>query len=313
MKKAFAILLAASMVGGCALMEGYGELDVFAFPVYWRCSKGERKTNFLGPKGLLGVWSSTTNGVEYIEIPSLFTYIEPGKEFNSPLFSWSDSGTFKILMTGRGVHNSFTNICITPIIGMVSGAVEGEWLFPVWNRSRNVEYDSRLALLDGDKLPDSSDGWWHSERKKKLFLLLGEEESIAYSKEDHHGRRNHRITHEQNQCYIPLARRRKRWVDYDMSTRKKLADGTSDRLDFLIVNYERTKGGVEGSDRVQWSILDESWPRIFSYKYDEKEGAEFSILSIPLWQEDRGAKTRNAEKKGAGTRESDVKEGNHRE
>ena len=314
MKKAFAIILAASMVGGCALMEGYGELDVFAFPVYWRCSKGERKTNFLGPKGLLGVWSSTTNGVEYIEIPSLFTYIEPGKEFNSPLFSWSDSGTFKILMTGRGVHNSFTNICITPIIGMVSGAVEGEWLFPVWDRWGHVEYDSRLALLDGDRLPDVSDGWWHSERKKKLFLLFGEEDSVTYSGNISKGKhRIHRITHEQNQCYIPLARRRKRWVDYDMSTRKKLADGTSDRLDFLIVSYERTKGGVEGSDRVQWSILDESWPRIFSYKYDEKEGAEFSILSIPLWQEDRGAKTRNAEKKGAGTRESDVKEGNHRE
>ena len=315
MKKACAILLVATMAGGCALMEGYGKIDVFAFPVYWRCSEGERKTNFLGPKGLLGVWSSTTNGVEYIEIPSLFTYIEPGKEFNSPLFSWSDSGTFKILMTGRGVHNSFTNICITPIIGMVSGAVEGEWLFPVWDRWGHVEYDSRLALLDGDRLPDVSDGWWRSERKMKFLLLLGEEDSVTYSGNISKGKhRIHRITHEQNQCYIPLARRRKRWVDYDMSTRKKLADGTSDRLDFLIVSHERTKGGVDGFDRVCWSIpSDESFLGIFRYKSDEKKGAEFSILSIPLWQEDRGAKTRNAEKKGAGTRASDVKEGNHRE
>ena len=281
MKKAFAIILAASMVGGCALMEGYGELDVFAFPVYWRCSKGERKTNFLGPKGLLGVCSSTTNGVEYIVIPSLFTYYEPGKTFDSPLFSWSEEGTFKALMTGRGVHNSFTNICITPIIGMVSGAVEGEWLFPVWDRWGHVEYDSRLALLDGDRLPDVSDGWWHSERKKKLFLLFGEEDSLTYSGNISKGKhRIHRITHTEKQCYIPLVRENQRWADYDVATRKKLADGTCNRLDFLIGSYERKVGGVEGFDCIQWS----TWPGIFSYKSDKKKGAEFSILSIPVWQ-----------------------------
>ena len=315
MKKAFAIILVASMTGGCALMEShYGEIDVFAFPVYWRCSEGERKTSFLGPKGLLGVWSSTTNGVEYIVIPSLFTYYEPGKTFDSPLFSWSEEGTFKVLMTGRGVHNSFTNICITPFIGMVSGAAEGEWLFPVWNRWGHVEYDSRLALLDSDRLSDVSDGWWHSERKKKLFLLFGEEDSLTYSGNISKGKhRIHRITRTEKQCYIPLACEKKRWADYDVATRKKLADGTCNSLDFLIGSYERKVGGVEGFDSIQWSIPGESWPGIFSYKSDKKKGAEFSILSIPLWQEDRGAKTRNAEKKGAGTRASDVKEGNHRE
>ena len=303
MKKAFAIMLVASMTSGCALMEGnYGKIDVFAFPVYWRCSEGERKTSFLGPKGLLGVWSSTTNGVEYIVIPSLFTYYEPGKTFDSPLFSWSDGGTFKILMTGRDVGNGVTNICITPLMGVKSGASEGEWLFPVWYRKSDLEYDNRLALLDEDRLPDGADNWWHSERKKKLFLLLGEEESVAYSREDHNGRRNHRITHKKEQCYIPLwARERKQWVDYDMATRKKLADGTCDSWNCLMIaSYERTKGGVDGFDRIQWSVLGETWPKIFCYKSDEKKGAEFSILSIPLWQEDRGAKTRNAEKKGEG-------------
>ena len=281
------------MLGGCALMEGYGEVDVFAFPVFVSFSKGERKTNYLGPFGLLGIWESTTNGVV---IPSLLTHIEPGKEFNSPLFSWSDSGTFKILMTGRDVCGAVTNICITPLMGMESGAVEGEWLFPVWHRSRHVEYDNRLALLDEDRLPDGADTWWHSERKKKLFLLFGEEDTVAHRKEDHH-----RITHKKEQCYIPLwAREREQWVDYDMSTRKKLADGTSDSWNCLMIaSYERTKGGVEGFDRIQWSILGETWPRILCYKSDEKKGAEFSILSIPLWQEDRGAKPRNAEKKGA--------------
>ena len=299
MNKAFAIILVASMTGGCALMEGnYGKIDVFAFPVYWRCFEGERKTSFLGPKGLLGVWSSTTNGVEYIVIPSLFTYYEPGKTFDSPLFSWSEEGTFKVLMTGRGVHNSFTNICITPFIGMVSGTVEGEWLFPVWYRKNDLEYDNRLALLDEDRLPDGADNWWHSERKKKLFLLLGEEESVAYSR--HNVRGTHRITHEHKQCYIPLARQRKKWSDYDRTTRKKLADGTSDRLDFLIVNYERKVGGVEGFDRIQWGIPDESWPRILCYKSDEKNGAEFSVFMRPIWQEHSGAKPRNAEKKGEG-------------
>ena len=288
MNKAFAIILVASMTSGCALMEGnYGKIDVFAFPVYWRCSEGERKTSFLGPKGLLGVWSSTTNGVEYIVIPSLFTYIEPGKEFSSPLFSWSDSGTFKILMTGREVHNSVTNLCITPLMGVKSGTSEGEWLFPLWYRKSDLEYyDNRLALLDEDRLPDGADNWWHSERKKKLFLLLGEEESVAYSR--HNVRGTHRITHEHKQCYIPLARQRKKWSDYDRTTRKKLADGTSDRLDFLIVNYERKVGGVEGFDRIQWGIPDESWPRILCYKSDA------------IWQEHSGAKPRNAEKKGEG-------------
>ena len=298
MKKACAILLVATMAGGCALMEGYGKIDVFAFPVYWRCSEGERKTNFLGPKGLLGVWPSTTNGVEYIVIPSLFTYYEPGKTFDSPLFSWSDSGTFKILMTGREVHNSVTNLCITPLMGVKSGTSEGEWLFPVWYRKSDLEYDNRLALLDEDRLPDGADNWWHSERKKKLFLLLGEEESVAYSR--HNVRGTHRITHEHKQCYIPLARERKQWSDYDRTTRKKLADGTSDRLDFLIVNYERKVGGVEGFDRIQWGIPDESWPRILCYKSDEKNGAEFSVFMRPIWQEHSGAKPRNAEKKGEG-------------
>ena len=285
MKKAFAIILAAFMAGGCALMEGYGELDVFAFPVFVRYSKGERKTSFLGSCGLLGIWDSTTNGVEYIVIPSLFTYYEPGKEFASPLFSWSDSGTFKILMTGREVHNSVTNLCITPLMGVKSGTSEGEWLFPVWHRSSDVEYDNRLALLDKDRLPDGVGTWWHSERKKKLFLLLGEEESVAYSREDHNGRRNHRITHKKEQCYIPLwARERKQWVDYDMATRKKLADGTCDSWNCLMIaSYERTKGGVDGFDRIQWSVLGETWPKIFCYKSDEKKGAEFSVLMIPIW------------------------------
>ena len=303
MKKVFAIMLVASMAGGCALMEShYGEIDVFAFPVFLRYSKGERKTSFLGPYGLLGIWDSTTNGVEHVLIPTLLTYMEPGKEFASPLFSWSDSGTFKILMTGREVHNSVTNLCITPLMGVKSGTSEGEWLFPVWYRKNDLEYDNRLALLDEDRLPDGADNWWHSERKKKLFLLLGEEESVAYSREDHNGRRNHRITHKKEQCYIPLwARERKQWVDYDMATRKKLADGTCDSWNCLMIaSYERTKGGVDGFDRIQWSVLGETWPKIFCYKSDEKKGAEFSILSIPLWQEDRGAKTRNDEKKGEG-------------
>ena len=294
MKKAFAILLAASLAGGCALVEGYGEMDVCAFPVFVSFSKGERKTNFLGPFGLLGIWDSTTNGVEHVLMPPLLTYMAPGKEFASPFFSWSDGGTLKILMTGRDVCGAVTNICITPLMGVKSGASEGEWLFPIWCRSSDVEYDNRLALLDEDRLPDGVGTWWHSERKKKLFLLLGEEDTVAHRKEDHH-----RITHEQNQCYIPLDRRRKQWVDYDLATRKKLADGTSDRLDFLIVSYERTKGGVDGFDRVRWSIpSDESFFGIFSYKSDEKKGAEFSILSIPLWQEDRGVKPSNTEKEG---------------
>ena len=234
------------MAGGCALMESHhGEIDVFAFPVFVRYSKGERKTSFLGPYGLLGTWDSTTNGVEHVLIPTLLTYMEPGKEFASPLFSWSDSGTFKILMTGREVHNSVTE----------------------------------------DRLPDGADNWWHSERKKKLFLLLGEEESVAYSREDHNGRRNHRITHKKEQCYIPLwARERKQWVDYDMATRKKLADGTCDSWNCLMIaSYERTKGGVDGFDRIQWSVLGETWPKIFCYKSDEKKGAEFSVLMIPIW------------------------------
>jgi len=312
MKKAFAIMLVASMAGGCALMEShYGEIDVFAFPVFLRYSKGERKTSFLGPYGLLGTWDSTTNGVKHVLIPTLLTYMEPGKEFASPLFSWSDSGTFKILMTGREVHNSVTNLCITPLMGVKSGTSEGEWLFPVWYRKSDLEYDNRLALLDEDRLPDGADNWWHSERKKKLFLLLGEEESVAYSR--HNVRGTHRITHEHKQCYIPLARQRKKWSDYDRTTRKKLADGTSDRLDFLIVNYERKVGGVEGFDRIQWGIPDESWPRILCYKSDEKKGAEFSILSIPIWQEDIDVKTRNTEKKGTGTCEPDAKRGDHHE
>ena len=306
MKKAFAIMLVASMAGGCALMESHhGEIDVFAFPVFLRYSKGERKTSFLGPYGLLGIWDSTTNGVEHVLIPTLLTYMEPGKEFASPLFSWRDDGTFKILMTGREVHNSVTNLCITPLMGVKSGTSEGEWLFPVWYRKNDLEYDNRLALLDEDRLPDGADNWWHSERKKKLFLLLGEEESVAYSR--HNVRGTHRITHEHKQCYIPLARQRKKWSDYDRTTRKKLADGTSDRLDFLIVNYERKVGGVEGFDRIQWGIPDETWPRILCYKSDEKNGAEFSVLMRPIWQEHSGAKPRNAEKKGTGTSGSDVK------
>ena len=300
MKKAFAIMLVASMTSGCALMEGnYGKIDVFAFPVYWRCSEGERKTSFLGPKGLLGVWSSTTNGVEYIVIPSLFTYYEPGKTFDSPLFSWSDGGTFKILMTGRDVGNGVTNICITPLMGVKSGASEGEWLFPVWYRKSDLEYDNRLALLDEDRLPDGADNWWHSERKKKLFLLLGEDESVAYSR--HNVRGTHRITHEHKQCYIPLARQRKKWSDYDRTTRKKLADGTCDSWNCLMIaSYERTKGGVDGFDRIQWSVLGETWPKIFCYKSDEKKGAEFSVFMRPIWQEHSGAKPCNAEKKGEG-------------
>ena len=301
MKKAFAIMLVASMAGGCALMEGHGEVDVFAFPVLVRFSEGKRKTNFLGPFGVLGIWDSTTNGVEHVLIPPLLTYMEPGKEFASPLFSWSDSGTFKILMTGREVHNSVTNLCITPLMGVKSGTSEGEWLFPVWYRKNDLEYDNRLALLDEDRLPDGADNWWHSERKKKLFLLLGEEGSVTYSGNISKGKhRIHRITHTEKQCYIPLACEKKRWADYDVATRKKLADGTSDRLDFLIVNYERKVGGVEGFDRIQWGIPDESWPRIICYKSDEKNGAEFSVLMIPIWQEHSGAKPRNAEKKGEG-------------
>ena len=303
MKKAFAIMLVASMAGGCALMEShYGEIDVFAFPVFLRYSKGERKTSFLGPYGLLGIWDSTTNGVEHVLIPTLLTCMEPGKEFASPLFSWSDSGTFKILMTGREVHNSVTNLCITPLMGVKSGTSEGEWLFPVWYRKSDLEYDNRLALLDEDRLPDGADNWWHTERKKKLFLLFGEEDSLTYSGNISKGKhRIHRITRTEKQCYIPLVRERKQWVDYDMATRKKLADGTCDSWNCLMIaSYERTKGGVDGFDRIQWSVLGETWPKIFCYKSDEKKGAEFSILSIPLWQEDRGAKTRNAEKKGEG-------------
>ena len=75
----------------------------------------------------------------------------------------------------------------------------------------------------------------------------------------------------------------------------------------MIASYERTKGGVDGFDRIQWSVLGETWPKIFCYKSDEKKGAEFSILSIPVWQENRGAKPRNAEKSEFGPLNFNVK------
>lgn len=300
MKKAIAIFFAASMAGGCALMEGYGEMDVCAFPVFVRTSKGERKTNFLGPRGLLAVWDSTTNGVEFVLIPPLLTGMDLGKEFNSPLFSWSDGGTLKVLMTGREVCNGVTNICITPFVGVKAGAVDGEWLFPVWYRSSDVEYGNRLALLDENRLPDGADDWWHSERKRKFLLLLGDEDSVAYSRKSNNGRSNHRITHVQRRCYIPLVRESEHWSDYDIATRRKLASGTCDRLGFLVGSYERKKGGVDGFDRIRWSFPDESLFGIFCYKSDEKKGAEFSILSIPIWHEDIGTKDCQLEVKGGG-------------
>ena len=169
MNKAFAIILVASMTGGCALMErNYGKIDVFAFPVYWRCSEGERKTGFLGPKGLLGVWSSTTNGVEYIVIPSLFTYYEPGKTFDSPLFSWSEEGTFKVLMTGRGVHNSFTNICITPFMGVkANGSSPSGIAGGMWNTTAGL----RCWTVTGCRTPVTDGGI--QSAKRSCFCCLG--------------------------------------------------------------------------------------------------------------------------------------------
>ena len=292
MKRILTIVAAAMLVGGCALVEGYGEMDVCAFPVFVRCSEDERKTDFLGPGGLLAIWDSTTNGVEAVLIPPLLTYVEPGNEFCSPLFSWRDDGTLKILMTGRGVCNDVTNICITPLMGMTSGAEDGEWLFPVWSRSGDASYDKRLALLDADRLPDGADDWWHAERKRKFLLLLGDENSVYYSycRGHHDGASTHRITHVQRWCYIPFAGKRKYWTDYDNATRKRLASGTCDSLDFLIGSYERKKGGVGGVDCFRWSIPGESLIGIFSYKTDEEKGAEFSILSIPIWHEDGGTK-----------------------
>lgn len=150
--------------------DGHDDLESWSVPLlltgYRRYGSGSKEFNLLLRLGGLrwggpGGWRSSWLLPFYYE-DSEGTFITPlaGKTPSShwvmPLYyANGKTGTFATLPYGHVAHGGRTSTWwLTPLVGTHSGTRTGGWLFPLFNRMKDVSFDRYAAWMDAGELPD---------------------------------------------------------------------------------------------------------------------------------------------------------------
>lgn len=139
-----------------------GSRGFFSLPLLsgagWHTNSCARTWGILG--GLAG-GSSNKDGTHW-------------KQWIVPLYYMNDY-SFVSIPFGYKNLGSHTNVYFAAgIAGLESGNSTGGWLFPVYKKSKDVDFDEKLAWLDRDRLPDDVKIWtepvtnnvWNAKKKK---------------------------------------------------------------------------------------------------------------------------------------------------
>ena len=214
-------------------------------------------------------------------------------QWAAPFFYHSDK-SFLSIPFGYDNLGARTNMYFAAgLAGISSGAKEGGWLFPLYSKKKDADFDEKLAIVDAARLPDGIKTWtatatnkvWNAkerryERKvgpttkatvlrafdKRTHLLVSDNDRSIYGNL-YDGKGNaYRVSQYHTLGNIFAFRYEgERKVDFDLSTREKIGDAENGwaALFGILYNYEhradRMKGESYARHRVLWKLWD--WER----------------------------------------------------
>jgi len=214
----------------------------------------------------------------------------------APLF-YHDEDSFYSIPFGYEGGGSYTNTYFAAgLAGIRSGGEEGGWLFPLYNKEKDSDFDENLALLDADKLPDDIRVWteirtnevWNSKTReydkvvgprqcaksfyssdnRTHFLVSDNDTSVSG---DAYWSDLHGSEAESNKYHISmhhelgniLAFRYEGWrkVDFDLTTREKVLDTENgwSSLFLFLYNHEHRADKVKGTSYASHRVLWRLW------------------------------------------------------
>lgn len=262
-------------------------------------------------------------------------YREKGKSFSSLPYGWSGGGT------------SQTNTYFAcGLAGTHSGSKEGGWLFPIFNHKKHADFDEKTTWLDRDSLPDeikvttrlATNHLWNATTKKhdtiqtyvatnatyvsswnewSHFLFSDNDRYVNGNKKYKQSAYNMTAGHKMGNKLF-FRREKRRSVDFDLDTRKKVSDTESGWHSLLPLGYyhewntDTLKGTSKQSHRVLWKLWDweeengdvslDVFPgftydtkkngyhktsflwRFFRCESDPKKGKKVDLFFIPVWR-----------------------------
>jgi len=288
-----------------------GDTD-WLFPLYARSASGFHTIPFSywndekkGTRGFVSVpllsgasWSSSSRDYTWLALAGLVggTSNFDGSRrslWAAPLFYHSDKAFLSIPFGYENLGARTNMYFAAGLAGIHSGTKEGGWLFPLYSKKKDADFDEKLAIMDVAKLPEDIKTWtevatnkvWnakerrHEERvgptkkatsfythdKRTHLLVSDNDKSISGSFLG--GKKNAYRVSQRHKLGNILAFRYEgeRKVDFDISTREKIEDKETGWAALLGILYnhehraDKLKDESYARHRVLWKLWD--WER----------------------------------------------------
>lgn len=214
-----------------------------------------------------------------------------GSEWLVP-FYWRDKDSFHSILYGHDGGRAATNTYFAAgLAGIRSGSKEGGWLFPVFNKNRDSDFDEKRSWLDRDVLPDEihvashlvTNMHWNAETKKyessqvetqyrtpfvdacdtRSYLLLADScRTVSGHSGGYYGTNYVVSSSHKRGNRIVFNHESRRRVEFDTMTRKKTRDQEESETSLLAFVYccerkaDRIAGTGRTSHRAMWKLWD---------------------------------------------------------
>ena len=211
-------------------------------------------------------------------------------EWVAPLY-WRDSDSFYSLLYGyEGGYATTNTYFAVGLAGLRSGDKEGGWLFPVFDKKKDADFDDKLAILDTDKLPDDIKVWtemrtnsvWNAKTRdydevvgpkkfatsiysydnRTLFLVSDNDKSIS-GDQSWKDKNTYRVSmHHKLGNFFVFRHEGSRHVEFDMTSRERVSDTEKGWSSLFVILYyhtymaDRMKGTSHSSHSVLWKLWD---------------------------------------------------------
>ena len=273
-----------------------GTRGFFSLPIL---SGGEWKTNsyeksWFSLAGLMG-GSSNASGTETSEWAFPLFYRNE-HSFTSLLYGWNGGGS-----------NSTNTYFAAGLAGLKSGETEGGWIFPLFDKDTNADYQEKAGWMNAEKLPESIKIWtltvtntvWNANTKSydlvpelkkyateiwthdhRTTLLVSDNNKyirgyILYYFENTNRQYRLKEYHKLGNI-LAFNHEHRRYVDFDLVTRQKVSDCENANSSLFGIVYlqesncDKMKGTSKSTQRILWRL----WHR-------EEENGNISLDVFP--------------------------------
>lgn len=277
----------------------YSDKDAFvSLPYIRERNEDKKETTYVVPPLLSGV-TKHDDGSSTLSALALYGHGTDAKgatkhDYLLPLYYYNGvKGNILSLPFGRVSQGSHTNTWwATPLVGTRSGSKTGGWLFPLFNREKDADFEQALARLDAKTIPDDTtfslkaNGWTNSTGKVHLWtnrvasvdlnssirgsVLIGSDHDHSvrdYVSDGEHGVYSLTESRKQgNRMFFNLAS--DRTVTFDVDSRQRKDETVESETMALCGLYCRTRKDrpMQGKSHTRTRILWKLWDR------EEKDG-----------------------------------------